>query len=258
MASRQPPRYAKTLTYFDQYDYPLTRPELSFWLHKEETTGSYESDGKYFFLPGRKEITKVRLAREAISKKKWELARLAGERIKKFPTVLAVFVTGSLAMNNAQVDDDIDLMVVTSANSLWITRVLTNLLFFFQRRLPGQKTAPDRLCFNLWLDEKNLHITPRDLYRAHEILQAKIVWDKGNIASRFLTANPWIHDFLPNAHKSSETINYQLSIFNLVINFVLSPINLIFFVAQYIYMKPKITSERVGLGFAFFHPQKPS
>lgn len=270
MASKLPPGSEETLRYFDKYDYPLTKEELTQYLslglsnttpHSPPDSGGEERSSGValtrglFHLSGRSQIVETRRRREKISQQKWVIARDLGERLKKFPSIKAVYVTGSLAMNNADVDDDVDFMLITAVNTLWISRLIINIYFWAQRRFPGQKQAPDKLCINLWLDESVLHITPHDLYRAHEVLQAKLLWDRDNMHARFLAVNLWVKKFLPNAFP-----NVQLTMKNVQIptNFALLIINCAFYLAQLIYMKPKMTSERVSLHSAFFHPQKSS
>jgi hypothetical protein len=250
MASKLP-KASDTLAYFDKYDYPLTREELEFWGSGE--VASLRAINGYYFLPGRSKLVSIRKRREKISQSKWSIARSAGEKLKKFPTIKSVFVTGSLAMNNAGVEDDIDLMLITSVNTLWITRLVINIFFWAQRRLPGQNLAPDKLCINLWLDESALHIEPHDLYRAHEVLQAKVLWERNNTHTKFLQANAWVKEFLPNAYPKTQSsrINVQEN----KIDYWLLIINYLFFAIQYLYMKPKMTSERVTLHSAFFHPK---
>ena len=96
---------------------------LSF-LRPQDAKGEtlFSRKGKYYFLPGRSHIVSLRQQREQFSKTKWLIARRVGEQLKKFPFIIAIFVTGALAMNNCPKDDDIDLMLVTYPNTLWITR----------------------------------------------------------------------------------------------------------------------------------------
>lgn len=47
-------------------------------------------------------------------------------------------------------------------------------------------------------------------------------------------------------------INFKSQKSNL--NLVIRILNLVFFVLQFLYMKSKMTTERVGLSYAFFHP----
>lgn len=249
MAFKLQPQASETLVYFDKYDYPLTKEELIFWSTRPLKLPNQE----YFYLPGRSKLVSIRKKREKISKAKWKLAYGYGEQLKKIPFIKAVYVTGSLAMNNADVNDDVDLMLITAVNTLWITRGLINIFFWAKRRMPGQKQAPDKLCINLWLDESALHITSHDLYRAHEVLQAKLIWDRNNTGKRFLAANAWVKKFLPNAYSDLDQLEIRS-----IRNYWLWPINFLFFIGQWLYMKPKMTTERVSLHSAFFHPTKAS
>ena len=99
-------------------------------------------------------------------------------------------------MNNAVENDDIDLMIITAANRLWLTRLLASLLLFpWLRR--GRKIH-NRVCLNLWLDESALALTQRNLYIAHEICQAKPVFERNKTYQKFIAANLWYKKFLPN------------------------------------------------------------
>lgn len=265
MASSLPPSLRSTLAYFAKYDYPLTAEELYFWQHNSQFSNL---EIKKLFRNSNFEIRnwKLRKQREVYSRNKWLIAKRVGNQLKLFPTIAAVFITGALAMNNCPSNDDIDFMIVTSPHTLWITRFFVNLYLWRLRRLPGQNLAPDKICLNLWLNTGNLTLKIRNLRVAHEILQAKPLWDRASVHSQFLRSNTWVKKYLPVAYQESLKIGnldlitrearrsryWKLKIENLV----LWPLNLIFFAAQYVYMLPKMTSEKVGLGFAFFHPKQ--
>lgn len=255
------PQQNKTLEYFDKYDYPLTGEELEFW--SSVKVSKYKSINGYFYLPSRKSLIKLRTQREKYSLLKWGIAYKQAAKLTKIPFVEAIFVTGSLAMSNCKKTDDIDLMIITSPNTLWITRFVVNIILFKSRRFPNVKSAPDKICTNLWLDTRNLKIPERSLYHAHEILQTKCIFDRGGVQYQFLRQNFWVKDYLPTAYKfqiknSKTQINTksQVSNFNFMIYLVIRILNLGFFVLQYLYMLPKKSTEKVGLGFAFFHPIK--
>lgn len=262
MASKPPHRQLSknllgSLKYFDKFDYPLTFVELKYWQSSQDTySGKYATKSGYYFLAGRSDVVTTRRQREVISQSKWQIAQAVGEKLQMFPTIAAVFVTGALAMNNTPADDDIDLMIVTYAHSLWFTRLLLvgylNLKSW--RRQPGLPRhhglqVVDKICDNLWLDTQNLAISERSLRTAHEILQAKVVWDRGGIQYQFLKQNPWVKKYLPYAYKLPQKDRTTKKNYSW-----LWPINALFFVLQYLYMVPKKTSEKVGIGYAFFHP----
>ncbi len=248
---------SNTLSYFDKYDYPLTSEELWYWQH-----GTQFSKLKIqkFVKNLKFKNLKLHKQREKFSKAKWVIARHQATKLAKLPFIAAIFVTGALAMDNCPQDDDIDLMIITKPNTLWIARFFVDiyLKFLNLRRLPNTEhrimNINNRICDNLWLDLNNLTLNPKPypLYIAHEILQAKCIFDRGSIHHQFLTQNSWVKKYLPVAYAhSTKKTEYRIPNTEYLI---LWPINLLFFIIQYLYMKPKMTTEKVGLGFAFFHP----
>ena len=159
----------------------------------------------YRYLISSEPVSKIKLKPYFIAKSdpinhfnqlKWSLARKAAKILSFIPSVKMIAVTGALAMNNAVENDDIDLMIITAANRLWLTRLLASLLLFpWLRR--GRKIH-NRVCLNLWLDENALALTQCDLYIAHEICQAKPVFERDNTYQKFIAANLWYKKFLPN------------------------------------------------------------
>ncbi len=113
-----------------------------------------------------------------------------------------VAVTGALAMENSNKEDDIDLMIVASKNRLWLARLLTILLIELvaDRRRPQDSQVKDKICLNMFLDEAHLALPKkeRDLFSAHEVYQMKVLWEKEGIYQKFLKENLWARKFLPN------------------------------------------------------------
>jgi len=110
------------------------------------------------------------------------------------------------------------------------------------------------------------HISGPEAHRAHVVLPPHGPLG-AEMAEQFLKANSWTRSLLPIAFSESlkKSEVSKLKKFDLISNskfwisnFILSPINFLFFLIQYIYMYPKITSERVSLGYAFFHPRSDS
>jgi len=248
----------KTLAYSDIFDYPLRLDEIKKYLIGTKTEEIQidpklvgEKDG-FYFLKNREKIVELRKKRTQWSKKKWKIARAAANKLKIIPTLKMIGITGTLAMDNCQEDDDIDLLVITGANGLWLTRLLVIFLSYLlgvKRRRPKEKTVKNKTCFNLFLDENYLKIQPENLFLAHEICQVKPIFDKDNTYNRFIKENKWVLKFLPNFTPSptGQDSNFKT-------NCLLSFFNNIAFKLQYQYMKKKITNEKVSLHQAFFHP----
>lgn len=190
----------KTIAYADVFDYPLTREEIYRWLIKGDSFTKAKEFPYWNYLPGRAKLVKLRRQRERISRVKLDKFLPIIYRLKIIRWIKLICVTGALAMNNADADDDIDLMIVTSKNRLWLTRLAVSLLLLPHLRggrMDSSKVA-DRICINLWLDETALAIKQQNLYLAHEICQAQPVFERENFYDRFLGANLWYKKYLPN------------------------------------------------------------
>src|SRR5260221_409601 len=208
-----------TLCYSDIFDYPLTREEIEKFLvspsslrvppRREEAISLLLQQDKIihqdslYALPGRKVLFSLRKKRQEISQKKLQKVKQVISLFAKIPTVRMLGISGSLAMGNAKEDDDIDLFLITQKGTLWITRllVLVFLQIFGMRRQRHEKKAPNKVCVNLMLDESvlKLPISSHNLYGAHEVVQMKVVVNKNNTYEKFMHANIWVKECLPNA-----------------------------------------------------------
>lgn len=200
----------KTLAYADIFDYPLTFEEIHRWwiptgsdpegFNSPIGSDPIEKTGAYYYLKGRRKIVVLRRKRSRASRAKFNQLKKLTFVFRLIPWIKLVCVTGALAMNNADADDDIDLMIVTAENRLWLTRLIISLLLLPRLRSGRMDSsrAADRICINLWLDETALIVRRRDLYIAHEICQAKPIFERDNYYSKFINANLWYKKFLPN------------------------------------------------------------
>lgn len=192
---------------------------------------------------------------EAIQKQKLLIARKAANLLSHIPTILFVGVTGSLAMENAKETSDIDFMIITTANTLWTTRVIALILLLVSGtkiRRASMKDEEDRICLNVWLDEKALDLPsmPRNAYTAHEVAQVVPLINKKNTYEKWLIINKWVSDYWPNAASIRNT--YKTNVKEISLVFV--PLNILTYIFQVMYMKHKVTREVFSLHFAYFHP----
>lgn len=247
------------LVYHDLFDYPLTRDELSFWRIGTEARPLFkvEKTGPFFHLQKKSLNVLKRTANTKPSERKWDIAQGASRVLSKIPTVRFVGATGALSMSSARQEDDIDLLIVSAVDSLWITRLMVYSIlrlqgFKFRRRGFTEKT--DSLCLNLWLDEENLSFKGRkNVYTAHELLQIKTLLDKDNIFQKILQENSWVWEYFPHAEKlliRKPQSAQRKSFFS----WLLRKINLPAYWLQLLYMRGKRTKEVIGRRHAFFHP----
>jgi len=205
----------RTLAYADVFDYPLKKEEIFRFLISSIKVSKHQGVSQalkglpqisqeegFLFLKGREKIVAVRKKREKESQKKLAIAQRTGRWLRFIPSIKMVAVTGALAMKNSRKEDDVDLLIVTSKNRLWLTRLLTVLLveLMAQRRRPGDKEFANKICLNMFLDEDYLSVPEKeqDLFSAHEVCQMKLLWEKNRTYKKFLKENQWVKRFLPN------------------------------------------------------------
>jgi hypothetical protein len=186
--------------------------------------------------------------------------RLYIKLLSLFPQIQLIGLSGTLAMMNADINDDIDLFIITARNRLFTGRIIAivigYLLFVKRERLNNviarspersrrtTKQSPlmmrlprpfgarndnifkDKVCLNLFFDESNLKIPKRKQteYVAHEVLQMKPIINKNSAYERFLAANRWVEKIFPNV---SQIFNSQFSVFNEFSNLKIKNLNLI-------------------------------
>jgi predicted nucleotidyltransferase len=239
-----------SIRYHDIFDYKLTKPEAIKWqyINQKVTVSGIKN--------------KSRLQREKYSQAKLLLATKAAEIISKISTVKFVGITGALAMNNASRDSDIDLMIITSTDTLWLTRLCVYYSLFtnhYSLRRPKVNKEKDMLCINLWLDEQDMKWSKadRNIYTAHEIAQIVPLVNKNNVYEKFLWQNRWILTYWPNAVTMPYAASRKLYGPKTIKHTTYSIKHLMekmTFSIQYRYMKNKITREIVTSTRAIFHP----
>ncbi len=246
-----------TIMYHDIFAYPLTQSELIKWeigdikLKAQNTNLKFKNG--FYFLEGKDGLMFKRIMSERISQKKIKLANHAAKILSKIPTIKLVALTGSLAMQNANENSDIDLMIVTSKNTLWLSRLTAYFLLKLTNsklRTPKENNEKDKLCLNMWMDEGDLFIEKHNLYTAHEIAQIVPLVNKNKTYERLLESNSWIKKNWPNAVKIQKVQIEEVKKINGLVKFLEN----IAFSLQYHFMKKKITREVVTSTRAFFHP----
>ena len=247
-----------SIIYHDIFDYPLTIFELIKWNAGDKVKLLKNQDIKvvgkrgYFFIKDREGIILKRFMRKRISARKVVIAKRAAKILSFIPTIKMVAVTGALAMENANEEADIDLMIITSKGTLWTTRLFTLLLLDIlgiPRRKYGDRNQKNKLCLNIWLDENNLAWRKRNMFTAHEIAQIKPLVNKEETYEKFISKNKWITDYWPNAVKV-QSYPRQTNLRPSLLTFF-EPLTRKF---QLWYMKDKVTREVITPTRALFHP----
>ena len=204
-----------TIAYFDVFSYPLTKTQLHSFLAYQATTELLleealqqlvqkkliHSSRDYFYSSTRgDEIVTDRLENERRASKMLKQARWVSFFLKQVPFVRAVFITGSLSKHVAPHKSDIDFMIVTEFNRLWICKmILTGFrrIFLFNSK--------KYFCINLMVTEKAIYFPNHNYFTAVEIATTQVVWNT-TAFMKYQNENAWIHQYLPNWQYTTERV----------------------------------------------------
>lgn len=258
----------QTLIYSNIFSFPLTKEELwRFLITSQPIT-------RDAFQKALQDLEKVLVKKEnwyALAyegfaerkeglkyvKKKQQRIGQAVSWLSKIPTIKLLALSGSLAAGVVKKDDDIDIFIVSTHGTVWLTRLATFLVLEFSgaRRARLEKSAKNKICVNMILDESVVAFPSdrRDVYTARELAQLQVLYQKDRMFNRLIAANPWVYRLLPNAFpalKKSKTISQTTGFL-----FLIRPFELIAYLGQYLYLKRHITVETVTAQFIAFHPK---
>ncbi|MBU2632775.1 nucleotidyltransferase domain-containing protein [Patescibacteria group bacterium] len=251
----------KTLAYSDIFDFPLTGKEIHRFLvgkkFSQEEVGlelgrikKVSKKSNLFCLNGREEVFKKRFLKEIQSEEKLAENIKIIKLLQYIPFIQFVGISGSLAVKNAEENDDIDLFIITDRN-IWTARFFAILLFkvFGKHRSKNSKKIKNKFCLNMFISDIKLEFSKekRNLYIAREIAQIMPVFNKGSVFERFLKQNNWIRDFLPNLQNGTEQANKKKSI-------IFFPMEQILKKIQLIKINKTKTKETIQESFLAFHP----
>src|SRR3989338_69383 len=267
----------KTLLYSDIFDFPLLENEVWNYLISEGKVDKEPFDkelkkinsvvfrkNNYLFTTDRESIVKKRLKRIKESKIKLEYARKIIRKLFSVSTVMFIGISGNLSMLNSEKKDDIDIFVIVKKNKIWITRffLIAMLRFMGVYRKRGEKVVSNKFCLNMLVDETSLKLSSnfQNLYTAHEVSQLMPIRERGGIYKKFIEANSWTSDFLPNIKEEidkREVGHHTDRLFEKLFSVVLLIPFLEFFARafQLHFINKNITSETISNNFLAFHPR---
>jgi predicted nucleotidyltransferase len=207
----------KTLLYYDIFSHPLKKDEIYIFLPRnslpktdvidlvdkftnEEDCHFAQKNG-YVYIKPNHHYVELRQQKEEHARKMWRTARLVTHIIKRFPFVRAVFITGSLSKNSTDKTSDIDFMVVTADQRLWVARTL--LMLFKKLFLLNSYKF---FCLNFFITENNLEIEEKNYFSATEVAHIKATFNS-SMMHQFILKNLWIKKYFPNYIPGDPKVN---------------------------------------------------
>lgn len=203
----------KTLSYFSLFRYPLTKEELFAYLWQPPKIGLEEflsavgqnnwQEKFGYFAVSNDFFTENRRTSLLFCEKKMKIAQRAAKLLRSVPFLRAIFVCNSVAGGLARTESDIDFFIITAPKRIWLVRFFTNLILRFWRLRTYGKKQKDKICLSFFVDENNLNLWPlragdEDIHFVYWIHQMIPLFDQNDFYQRFITANKWSEEFIPN------------------------------------------------------------
>ena len=202
----------KTLTYFDIFNYPLTRDDIFSFLPRkydqseiDETLEMLLQDkfifklDEFYALQNQPILAERRRCGNHRAIKQWAIAKKAAKILSWFPYVQTVAVSGSLSKNFSDEKSDIDFFVITSPNRLWIARTCMHLF----KKLSYLAGKQNWFCMNYYVDEMRMEIIEKNIFTAMEIVTL-LPLQGTNCFQNFIKANAWTNNYFPKHIISNE------------------------------------------------------
>lgn len=208
---------AKTVAFFDLFDYPLTEFELwqlinikceySKWqkfLSSDSALDNIEQKNGFYFLPGRSEIIKTKMKRYWYADNKLKRASIIAKVFKFIPWIRMIAVGNIIGTYNLKQESDIDLFIVTENKRIWLTRFFCASLMKLLGLRPKQGREKDKICLNFYVSMEAIILKElmlagsNDIYFIYWLAGLVPVYDTGGVYEKFIKANSWIKEYLPN------------------------------------------------------------
>ena len=137
--------------------------------------------------------------------------------IKWIPGLKMVGIWNSISMNSANKNSDIDLLIVTEKNRMWLVRILVTLIFQVLWVRKNKKNHAGRFCLSFFCELEALDFSnfalEKDPYLYFWILYFKPILDYWNTYNLFIEKNnsSWadFSDFGEIIEKNKEYIKYS-------------------------------------------------
>jgi hypothetical protein len=188
------------ICYFDVFNHPLTLEELVRFSGQNEAVVRanlkpflakgqlFNSKGFYSLQENIEQLIVDRKEKEKRALRYLKKMPFFLKRMRNFPFVRAIGISGSLSKNVMHDDGDIDYFIVTRKGRLWICRSF--LIAFKKIFLLNSRKY---FCVNYFVDEENLSIPDHNFFTATEIAHLLPVLNFEGIES-FKSANLWTNE----------------------------------------------------------------
>jgi len=181
--------------------------------------GQIEEKNGFYFLAGRGEIIKERMARYNYTDKKFRRAVWVAKIFKFVPWIKMIAIGNIIGAHNLKKESDIDFFIITEANRIWLTRFFCVSITKILGLRPKPEKTQNKICLSFFASEEEMNLerlmlyseasqdsiaslqndrVERDIYFIYWLAGLAPIYDRDNIFSEFINKNDWLKNYLPN------------------------------------------------------------
>lgn len=155
-----------------------------------------------------------RIRNAKTSAQKMKKAKSISRLLSIIPFIRSIGISGSVSMNGARPESDIDFFIISSKNRIWLTRLLTVILTQMIGQRRHKNIIKDKICLNIYIADENTRYPVENMANSQMILMTLPIYNK-DIFKRFLSSNSeWmdahINDLGKNIYFKNSTDCSQL------------------------------------------------
>ncbi|MFA6427867.1 MAG: hypothetical protein WCW16_05545 [Candidatus Magasanikbacteria bacterium] len=211
----------KTLSYFDLFQYPLTREELyrNLWdtdsadlkldytdfVKQVEVYDEIGYKHGFYFLSGNEEHVARRQNRVRIIEEKMQIAKRGIKKLRWIPFVRAVCVCNTVALGTAVEESDVDIFVIARKGRIWFVRFWSTLILKLFRLRTSKGNMKNKICLSFFVSDSQLNLEflcafEDDIYLVYWLGHLVPVYDPDNLLHSMYKANTWTKKYVPHAY----------------------------------------------------------
>lgn len=155
----------------------------------------------YTCIPGEDNETDYfngRIKNAKVSAIKIKKAKKIANLLSFIPFIRSIGISGSVSMNGAKPESDIDFFIISSSKRVWLTRLLSVALTQIIGQRRHKNIIEDKICLNIYIADEKTKYPIKNMANGQMILMTLPIYNK-NIFNAFLGVNAeWISDYIAN------------------------------------------------------------
>lgn len=157
-----------------------------------------QKNGLYFLKYRGEKFFDYGIKTQKICAQKIKLTLRYIKLIKYIPFVRAIFLSGSVAMGYASQKSDLDLLIVSERDKIWLVRAMVVFITFLFGIKRSVNNYSDKICLNHFITTHSLEIPFQSIYTAQLYARLLPLYEEDAYLNKFYLQNKWLENYLAN------------------------------------------------------------